>query len=127
MERKCLRHLYRAIQALSGYLIFANMRFCQSYFSPIGEYQLAFRQLANIVLTFANWRICYGETKIYRRISTRHSPIGEFTKVKINIYWRISTSFSPIGECTVGETPYWRSYIDSLYDNLKVQDNCIFF
>jgi hypothetical protein len=63
---------------ISGYLIFANMRFRQSYFSPIGEYQLAFRQLANIVLTFANWRICYGETKIYWRISARHSPIGEY-------------------------------------------------
>jgi hypothetical protein len=37
--------------------------FRQSSFSPTGEYQLAFRQLANIVLTFANWRIYYGETK----------------------------------------------------------------
>ena len=26
------------------------------------------------------------------------SPIGEYTKIKINIYWRISTSFSSIGE-----------------------------
>ena len=87
----------------TGYLIFANMRFRQSYFLSIGEYQLAFRQLANIVLTFANWRIYYGETKIYWRIhygktkiywriSARHSPIGEYTNARTNILFYIQLS-----------------------------------
>ena len=68
------------------------MRVRQSYFLSIGEYQLAFRQLANIVLTFANWRIHYGKTKIYWRISPRHSPIGEDTDARTNILFYIQLS-----------------------------------
>jgi hypothetical protein len=59
-------------------------------FSPIGKYRPDIRQLANILwrnknilanfpMTLANWRIYYGKTKIYWRISSRHSPIGEYT------------------------------------------------
>jgi hypothetical protein len=80
----------------------------------IGEFPHDIRQLANILwenknilanflTTFANWRIYCGKTKIYWRISTAFRQLEN-----------IVLTFA-IGECTVGETPYWRSYIDSVF------------
>jgi hypothetical protein len=68
----------------------ANLPFRQLYFSPTGEYQLAFRQLAKVVGNFANWRIHYGETKsLLANFRLEIRQIGEFhTRDSPN--WRIS-------------------------------------
>jgi hypothetical protein len=64
----------------------------------------------------------HNSTNLNWRISPRHSPIGEYAMAKqkyigefphdIRQLANIVLTFA-IGECTVGETPYWRSYIDS--------------
>jgi hypothetical protein len=60
--------------------------------------------------------------KSYWRISSPDSPIGEYTERKkkfIGEYQLAFRQFTNIrltfsnGECTIGETPYWRRYIDS--------------
>ena len=69
----------------------------------IGEFPHDTRQLANILwqnknilvnflTTFANWRIYCGKTKICWRISSRHSPIGEYTKARANIFFYVQLS-----------------------------------
>ena len=56
-------------------------------------------------------------------MSSPDSAIGKYTETKkkfIGEYQLAFRQFTNIrltfsnGECTIGETPYWRSYIDSL-------------
>jgi hypothetical protein len=83
---------------IGGKYPIANLPFRQLYFSPTGEYQLAFRQLAKVVGNSANWRIHCGETK---------SLLANFI-LEIRQLANVVGNFAN-GEYSVGEIPNWRT------------------